>query len=244
MLPMNRVFTKRLKLSRNVELSRRQSDKANSAMINVYVKELDTTWIGLAYTEEEIVATALGHSKESALKSLLRCLPPKADYQISEKPTDFAEKIIQAARDVHFGGPPFTDFALATEHVPEPLATVLKVAASIPIGYVASYGGIAKIADTEPKTVGKIMASNPLYPIVQCHRVVGTDYSLVGYGGTKNLKAKLTRLEAERKGHKSQKEVAVNGKTLTVYPVEYVIDKAKKQGLNPLTKGQRTLTSY
>jgi len=216
-------------------------------MINVYVKELDAAWIGLAYTEEKIVTTALSPSKESALKSLLRCLPPKADYQITEKPTDFAEKIIQAARDVHFGGPPFTDFALATEHFPEPLATVLKVAASIPIGYVASYGGIAKTAKTEPRTVGQVMASNPLYPIVQCHRVVGSDYSLVGYGGRKNaraLKAKLARLEAERKGHKSQKEVTVNGKTLTVYPVEYVIDKAKKQGLDPSTKGQRMLTSY
>jgi O-6-methylguanine DNA methyltransferase len=216
-------------------------------MINVYAKELDATWIGLAYTEEKIVTTALGHSKESALKSLLRCLPPKADCQVSERPTDFAEKIIQAARDVHFGGSPFTDFALATEYVPEPLATVLKVAASIPIGYVASYGGIAKTANTEPKTVGKIMASNPLYPIVQCHRVVGTDYSLVGYGGRKNsraLKAKLARLEAERKGYKSQKDVTVNGKTLTVYPVEYVIDKAKKQGLNLRDRQQRTITSY
>jgi len=216
-------------------------------MINVYVRERDNIWIGLACTEEEIISTALSHSKESALKSLLRCLPPKANYQISEKPTDFAEKIIQASRDVHFGGPPFTDFALAIEHLPEPLATVLKVAASIPIGYVASYGGIAKIANTEPKTVGKIMASNPLYPIVQCHRVVGTDYSLVGYGGTKNpkaLKAKLARLEAERKGHKSQKEVIINGTTLTVYPVEHVIDKAKKQGLSLGDKQQRTITSY
>jgi O-6-methylguanine DNA methyltransferase len=215
-------------------------------LINIYVKEIDATWIGLAYTAQKIVATALSHSKESTLKNLIQSLPPKADYQITEA-TDFAEKTIHVAREVHFGGPPFTDFALATEHFPEPLATVLKVAASIPIGYVASYGGIAKIANTEPKTVGKIMASNPLYPIVQCHRVVGTDYSLVGYGGRKNaraLKAKLARLEAERKGHKSQKEVIINGTTLTVYPVEYVIDKAKKQGLSLRSRQQRTITSY
>jgi methylated-DNA-[protein]-cysteine S-methyltransferase len=216
-------------------------------MINVYLRELDAIWIGLAYTEENLVATALSHNRETALKSLLRSLPPKADHQITEKATDFAERIIQAARDVHFGGPPFTDFALATEHVPEPLATVLKAAASIPIGYVASYGGIAKTAHTEPKTVGQIMASNPLYPIVQCHRVVGTDYSLVGYGGGKNpkaLKTKLARLEEERKGYKSQKEITVNGTTLTVYPVEYVIDKAKKQGLSLNDRQQRTITSY
>jgi O-6-methylguanine DNA methyltransferase len=216
-------------------------------MIKVYLKELDATWIGLAYTEEKIVATALSHSREITLRNLLQSLPPETDYQIAEKATDFAEKIILASRDVHFGGPPFTDFALAPEHVPEPLATVLKAVAFIPIGYVASYGGIAKTASTEPKTVGQIMASNPLYPIVQCHRVVGTDYSLVGYGGRKNpkaLKAKLARLEAERKGYKSQKEITVNETTLTVYPVEYVIDKAKKQGLSLNDRPQRTITSY
>jgi methylated-DNA-[protein]-cysteine S-methyltransferase len=216
-------------------------------MINVYVKELDATWIGLAYIEEEIVATALSQNKETTLKNLLHSLPPRADYHITEKTTDFAEKTIQAAKNVHFGGPPFTDFALANEHVPEPSASVLKAAASIPIGYIASYGGIAKTAKTEPKTVGKIMASNPLYPIVQCHRVVGTDYSLVGYGGRKSsgaLKAKLARLEAERKGYKQQKEIAIKGTTLTVYPVEYVIDRAKKQGLRLRDRQQRTITSY
>ncbi len=216
-------------------------------MINVYISERDATWIGLAYTEEKIVATTLSYSKEAALKSLLHSLPPKTEYQITEKTTDFAEKITQAAKNVHSGGPPFTDFTLANEHVPEPLASVLKAAAFVPIGYVASYGGIAKTANTEPKTVGQIMASNPLYPIVQCHRVVGTDYSLVGYGGRRNpraLKAKLARLEAERKGYKQQKEITVNGTTLIIYPVEYVIDKAKKQGLDSSTKGQRTLVSY
>jgi O-6-methylguanine DNA methyltransferase len=216
-------------------------------MINIYIRELDATWIGLAHTEEKIIATALSQDKKTTLKSLLRSLPPKADYQIVNKTSDFAEKTIQASREVHLGGQPFTDFALATEYVPEPLARVLKAAASIPIGYVASYGGIAKTANTEPKIVGQVMASNPFYPIVQCHRVVGTDFSLVGYGGRKNpktLKAKLARLEAERKGYKSQKEITVNETKLTVHPVECVIEKAKKQGLSLTDRQQRTITSY
>jgi O-6-methylguanine DNA methyltransferase len=216
-------------------------------MINIYVRELDATWIGLAHTEEKIVATALSHDKETTLKSLLRSLPPKADYQIVNKASDFAEKTIRASRDVHLGGQPFTDFALATEYIPEPLASVLRVAASIPVGYVSSYGNIAKTAGTEPKIVGQIMASNPLYPIVQCHRVVGTDFSLVGYGGRKSskaLKAKLARLEAERKGYKQEKEITVNETKLTVHPVECVIEKAKKQGLSLTDRRQRTITSY
>jgi len=155
-------------------------------MINIYVQESDDFWIGLAYTEEKIVATTLGYNKEKTLKSLISCPPPNADYRIVEKASEFAEKTTQASREVHLGEKPFTDFTLATGYIQEPLASVLKAAAHIPIGYVASYGSVAKAAGTEPKTVGQIMASNPLYPIVQCHRVVGTDFSLVGYGGRKN----------------------------------------------------------
>jgi len=91
------------------------------------------------------------------------------------------------------------------------------------------------------------MASNPLYPIVACHRVIGADFSLVGYGGTKNpkaLKAKLARLNKERKGFKSEKEVSIDGRKLKIYPVEYVIEKAKKHGLRLSSKQQRKLTSY
>ena len=120
-------------------------------MINIYVRELDTTWIGLAHTEEKIVATALSQDKETTLKSLLRSLPPNADYQIVNKASDFAEKTILALREVHLGGQPFADFTLATEYVPEPLASVLRIAASIPVGYVATYGNMAKTAGTEPQ---------------------------------------------------------------------------------------------
>jgi len=216
-------------------------------MIEVYVRRLDDTWLGLAYTEEKIVATALSYTKETTLKSLLKSLPPNANCQIVEKGSDFAERTILALKEVHLGRQEFKDFTLATEYIPEPLASVLKAAATIPIGYVTSYGNIAKAADTEPKTVGQIMASNPLYPIVPCHRVVGADLSLVGYGGRKSpqaMKAKLARLNKERKGYTSEKEIQLNKTKLTVYPVERVIEKAKKQGLRLSDKQQRTLTSY
>jgi O-6-methylguanine DNA methyltransferase len=216
-------------------------------MIDIYVRETDGLWVGLAFTGENIVATSLSYDKEKTLKSLIASLPPNANYQIAQEASDFDEKTIQASKEVHLGGQPFTDFSLAAEYVQEPLSKVLKIAASIPIGYVASYGSIAKAAGTEPKTVGKIMASNPLYPIVQCHRVVGTDFTLVGYGGRKNqqaLKAKLARLIKERRGFQSPKEVSANGVRLRVHPVEYVTEKAEKQGLSLGDRRQRAITSY
>jgi O-6-methylguanine DNA methyltransferase len=193
------------------------------------------------------VATALDSDKETTLRSLLNNLPPNADYQIVKKGSDFADRTALVLKDVHSGKQELIEFALATEYYSEPVVRVLKAAACIPMGYVSSYGNIAKVAGTGPRLVGQIMASNPLYPIVACHRVVGADFSLVGYGGRKDpkaLEAKLARLSKERKGFKSEKEISIGGRKLKIYPVEYVIEKAKKQGLDLSAKQQRKLITY
>jgi len=214
-------------------------------MIDVYVAGSGNVWFGLAYVGEKIVATVFNSSKDRAVKSLLGCLPAGVGYRIVEKGSEFAERTILALKEVHIGKQGFTDFVLAEELIAEPTAQVLKAAASIPVGYVTSYGSIAKVAGTDPRLVGRIMASNPLYPIVPCHRVVGSDFALVGYGGRKTpdaLKAKLARLIAESKGFKSEKEVSIDGAKLRVFPVEWVIKRAKECGISLSANTQRTLT--
>jgi O-6-methylguanine DNA methyltransferase len=126
--------------------------------------------------------------------------------------------------------------------VASPLAGVLKVAAAIPLGYVTSYGNIAKASHVEARDVGRIMASNPLYPIVPCHRVVGADLALVGYSGSKGpaaLRAKLARLSKEARGFTAEQDVLVQGRPLRVYPVEWAIANAQKHDLG--AERQRTL---
>jgi len=216
-------------------------------VIDVYVKELENVWIGIAYAGEKIVATALNSDEEDTLKSLQRSLPPNVDHQIVEKGSEFAEETVSMLKDVYSGNQEVKEFALATEYVPEPAARVLKAAASIPVGYVTSYGRIAEVALVEPKFVGRIMASNPLYPLVPCHRVVGADFSLVGYGGRRSpraLNAKLARLSKECKGFKSKTETSVDGKKLEIFPVENVIEKAKRQDSSFLARQQHKLTSF
>jgi methylated-DNA-[protein]-cysteine S-methyltransferase len=214
-------------------------------MIDIYVKKADRAWFGLAYTGERIVATVVSSDKEKAVRHLLGSVPPDAEHQVVEESSEFAEKMISMLKRLDSGDEESKEFSLATEYIPECVAKVLNAAATIPIGYVTSYGNIAKTADTEPRTVGRIMAMNPLYPIVPCHRVVGADFSLVGYGGRKNLpalQAKLSRLSKEARGFVTEKEVLVNGRKLTVYPVEHVIKKAKKQALDQ--SRQRRLFDY
>jgi len=214
-------------------------------MIDIYVKKVDRLWFGLAYTEERILATVVSSTKEKAVRSLLGSVPLDVEHQVVEEGSEFAEKTVFMLKELDSGNEEFKDFSLATEYIPELVVRVLKAAAAIPIGYVTSYGSIAKTADTEPRTVGRIMAANPLYPIVPCHRVVGVDFSLVGYGGRKDLpalRAKLARLSKEAKGFATEKEVLANGRKLTVYPVEYVIKRAKKHA--PGSSRQRRLFDY
>ena len=98
---------------------------------------------------------------------------------------------------------------------------MLKATAEIPLGYVASYGSVAKAVGGGPRAVGNIMAANPFAPIVPCHRVVKSDFTLGGYGG--GLKVKLELLRREKRGFSALKEIEANGGRLQVFPVEYVL---------------------
>ena len=76
---------------------------------------------------------------------------------------------------------------------------VYKYAAKIPKGKVATYGQLAKLAG-KPKAaraVGFYMRTNPYYPKVACHRVVGFDGRLVGYTGAGGVKIKKKMLVTE-----------------------------------------------
>ena len=214
-------------------------------VIGIFVEETGGAWYGLAYVGERIIATAVTSTKERAVRNLLRAIPSHAEHQIVEKGSTFTHRTTLMLRELDNGNEEFKSFDLATEFMPQPDAKVLRAAAAIPIGYVASYGDIAQTANTEAQNVGQIMARNPLYPIVACHRVVGADFSLVGYGGRKNsqaLRAKLARLEREAKGFTAKKEVPVDGGSLTVFPVEHVLKKNRKFGSD--AHRQRRLLDY
>ncbi|NCC80853.1 MAG: methylated-DNA--[protein]-cysteine S-methyltransferase [Clostridia bacterium] len=70
----------------------------------------------------------------------------------------------------------------------------------IPYGETCSYKKIAEMAG-HPKAsraVGGANNKNPISIIVPCHRVIGANGSLVGYGGGLNIKEALLNLEKGR----------------------------------------------
>lgn len=74
---------------------------------------------------------------------------------------------------------------------------VWKALCEIPFGETRTYGQIAA-AIGQPKAsraVGGACNRNPIMIVVPCHRVIGADGKLVGFGGGLALKEYLLRLE-------------------------------------------------
>jgi methylated-DNA-[protein]-cysteine S-methyltransferase len=107
--------------------------------------------------------------------------------------------IVEAARQLHayFAGERHT-FALPLR----PAGTEFEVDVweelrRIPYGETLSYGELAdRIGNPgAARAVGRANACNPIPIIVPCHRVIGADGSLTGFGGGLDTKRRLLDLE-------------------------------------------------
>ena len=84
-----------------------------------------------------------------------------------------------------------------TDGLPEFTRKVLARCAKIRPGKVMTYSELAGAAG-RPKAaraVGQVMANNPFALLIPCHRVVGSDYSLHGFGGGLDMKEWLLARE-------------------------------------------------
>ena len=77
---------------------------------------------------------------------------------------------------------------------------VLEVTRAIPYGETRSYGELARRIGNPraARAVGGAERRNPVPLIIPCHRVIGSDGSMKGYGGAEgvDLKARLLAFEA------------------------------------------------
>ena len=190
-------------------------------MIEVYTQSSDGVWFGVACVRQQIVASSFGASQQTALGNILGILPLNVPFQVFHEPSGFAKTVLASLNNVYFGEEVNGSFPLALADLPVYTQKVLKATTQIPLGYVTTYGSISKAVGGGPRAVGNIMASNHFAPIVPCHRVVKSNFTLGGYGG--GLKVKVELLGREKKGFLEPKGIEVGGRQLTVFPVEYVL---------------------
>lgn len=105
--------------------------------------------------------------------------------------------------DVYFSGrqPDFTP-PYRMEGLTSFRREVLEMVEKIPFGRVMTYGDIAStlarrrgIPKMSAQAVGGAVGWNPICLIVPCHRVVGANGKLTGYGGGMNNKIALLKME-------------------------------------------------
>ena len=88
----------------------------------------------------------------------------------------------------------------AWRHLTEFQRQVYRAVSAIPRGQTRSYGWLAERVGRPraARAVGRVMATNPLPIVVPCHRVIGSDGSLRGYGAGLPMKEALLRAEGAR----------------------------------------------
>jgi O-6-methylguanine DNA methyltransferase len=133
----------------------------------------------------------LGHRKPTDISTQLRRSGYTIDWDenavrivVNQVNEYFARKRTAFDLSMHFTG---------TEFQREVWKELLK----IPYGETISYGALAKRLGSSnySRAVGRANGSNPIALAVPCHRVIGADYSLTGYGGGVDVKRALLVLE-------------------------------------------------
>ena len=131
----------------------------------------------------------ISFSPEGADEALARLLGPR----VLRAPLDDVRREL----DEYFAGDR-TAFDLPIDLRVAPFhEAVLTELARVPYGRTATYGGLAaKVGRPRAaRAVGTVMNRNPIPIVLPCHRIVGANGSLTGYGGGLHVKRALLELE-------------------------------------------------
>lgn len=147
---------------------------------------------GLASSETGLL-TLLLPSESMNHGAVIRKLAPQAD--VAPDDGHNAEAVRQL-KEYLAGDLREWDVPLDMRGTPFQVA-VWRAVAEVGYGETVSYGEIARRIGNPAavRAVGAANGANPLPPIVPCHRIIGSNGKLTGYGGGLPLKQRLLDLE-------------------------------------------------
>lgn len=154
-----------------------------------------------ASTSQGLVFFSFGHSSDEnlSLVSQTRGFNSKASIQPASENSASASAIRQVQEYLD-GERQIFSLPIAWQLLTSFQVKVYRAVAAIPYAQTRTYAQIAALIGQPKATraVGGANASNPLPIIIPCHRLVGADGSLRGYGGAGGLQTKRWLLEHEK----------------------------------------------
>jgi methylated-DNA-[protein]-cysteine S-methyltransferase len=192
-------------------------------MIDVCYQKRKNIWYGAAVQKEQVLAADFS-LEEPDLRQLTRKLPQDTPFQVIEEPDQFLANVLNALEAVFNGkDSKVYGFKIDMTHLSSYTRKVLNCTRLIPVGYVTTYGALAKVAGGIARSVGRVEASNPFPLLIPCHRVVCSDLSIGGYGYGEQTKREI--LQMEERGYEESKRLKVDNKELFMFPAKWVKQK-------------------
>jgi methylated-DNA-[protein]-cysteine S-methyltransferase len=160
--------------------------------LSFHLCETERGWVGLVLSQHGLRATTLlRKTRDEVLREVIEAGATReaTDSELADLPERIcalaAGKYENLAVQVDWNG--VSGFRRA----------VMEETMRIPAGRTLSYGAVAERVGypRAARAVGRVMATNPLPLVVPCHRVVGSNGSLTGYGGGLHVKEALLRAE-------------------------------------------------
>jgi len=188
-------------------------------MIYIHHQKVNDVWYAAAVQNGKVFATAFSPKEQQVLQHLLGNLPYNLPFQVTEKPNQLLTDVLKTLKVIFDGKDSASHgFKIAMNHLPSYTRGVLNCTSLIPVGYLTTYGAIAKVAGGSPRSVGRAEASNPFPLLIPCHRVVRADFSIGGYG--LGEKVKLELLQREDRGYEKNRRLKVEDKELLLFPIK------------------------
>jgi len=165
---------------------------------SIYIGLLPSSPLGplwVAFSEIGLFAVDWDMSQEDFTRSIQRRLKAHVVYDES-RTTEPLRQLSEylAGKRKQFDLP--LDLSAMTQFQQQALRHTLE----IPYGQTTTYKELArKLGNPRAaRAVGRAEATNPIPLVIPCHRVLGTDGSLHGYGGPGGIKMKAWLLDLER----------------------------------------------
>lgn len=166
------------------------------------IRELEWGFIGVIGDEQGIAYLTLPKAFYDLAYEELK---EQGLNESSTKDMNFFESLYRELEKYFQGNPcDLGQFTLQWDRVTPYRRKVLARAGEIPYGEVRTYKWLAEGVGNPKgaRSAGQAMATNPWPIIIPCHRVVGSNGKLTGFGGGIAMKERLLAMEAQDKQEK------------------------------------------